>query len=366
MSSIFGKALDTSCPLASESFVRLAAPTQTSTDLQLRPPPSDYHHQETTDEFDEDDQNPSTQDNDDDSALARSAASHLLASGQVIYHRPPSVQSLPLDISLQWSQDANDHSLRSPASQSNLHIERSYVSTSQLNGHILLRMTNSRPDISRRLVYREVIPWFVDLNLPAANSTLASLPSADQGGQSSSSYIQFTSDLELSPIKRLAYTPSIPRRSPSTIEVEFRIPPRVQVEWMVPFDKETIRYEEHPPDAHRGLEVGVGTVWEVRGSALDYDEDDGTATGPWSVLSTYKLAPSLVEVTVPDFSMPYNVIIFTCTLLALFAGSTLNILTRRYKDLCVPSVSSDDHVRKPEAVQVRRALDRWVQENNAR
>ena len=37
----------------------------------------------------------------------------------------------------------------------------------------------------------------------------------------------------------------------------------------------------------------------------------------------------LVPLTTPDFSMPYNVITFTCTILALYFGSLLNALRRR-------------------------------------
>ena len=37
----------------------------------------------------------------------------------------------------------------------------------------------------------------------------------------------------------------------------------------------------------------------------------------------------LVPLTTPDFSMPYNVITLTCTVLALYFGSLLNVLRRR-------------------------------------
>lgn len=37
----------------------------------------------------------------------------------------------------------------------------------------------------------------------------------------------------------------------------------------------------------------------------------------------------LVPLTTPDFSMPYNVITITCTVLALYFGSLLNVLRRR-------------------------------------
>jgi phosphatidylinositol glycan class T len=37
----------------------------------------------------------------------------------------------------------------------------------------------------------------------------------------------------------------------------------------------------------------------------------------------------LVHLATPDFSMPYNVITFTMTVLALYFGSLLNVLRRR-------------------------------------
>ncbi len=38
----------------------------------------------------------------------------------------------------------------------------------------------------------------------------------------------------------------------------------------------------------------------------------------------------LVDLATPDFSMPYNVIIMSCTLIALIFGSVFNLLTRRF------------------------------------
>ena len=38
----------------------------------------------------------------------------------------------------------------------------------------------------------------------------------------------------------------------------------------------------------------------------------------------------LVDLATPDFSMPYNVIIMSCTLIALIFGSVFNLLTRKF------------------------------------
>lgn len=39
----------------------------------------------------------------------------------------------------------------------------------------------------------------------------------------------------------------------------------------------------------------------------------------------------LVDVPTPDFSMPFNVITLTCTLLAFFYGSMMSVLVRKGK-----------------------------------
>jgi phosphatidylinositol glycan class T len=38
----------------------------------------------------------------------------------------------------------------------------------------------------------------------------------------------------------------------------------------------------------------------------------------------------LLTMPLPDFTMPYNVITLTCTLIAFFFGSLFNLFTRRY------------------------------------
>jgi len=38
----------------------------------------------------------------------------------------------------------------------------------------------------------------------------------------------------------------------------------------------------------------------------------------------------LVDLATPDFSMPYNVIIFTCSIVAFVFGTVFNLLTRKF------------------------------------
>ena len=86
------------------------------------------------------------------------------------------------------------------------------------------------------------------------------------------------------------------------------------------FEKAILRYTEYPPDANRGFDVPAAVVKVVgedeRGSAKEGGEVRTTAL--------------LLSLPTPDFSMPYNVIIFTSTVIALAFGFIFNLLVRRF------------------------------------
>lgn len=81
--------------------------------------------------------------------------------------------------------------------------------------------------------------------------------------------------------------------------------------------KSFLRYTEHPPDAQRGWDLPPAILTPLR-NASSYSADR---------LYTSAL---LVDLATPDFSMPYNVIIFSCSLVAYLFGSIFNILTRKF------------------------------------
>jgi GPI-anchor transamidase subunit T len=84
--------------------------------------------------------------------------------------------------------------------------------------------------------------------------------------------------------------------------------------------KSFLRYTEHPPDAQRG--------WDLPPAVLvPLDPDASLRDNRPSRLYTPAL---LVDLATPDFSMPYNVIIFSCSLMAFIFGSVFNLLTRRF------------------------------------
>lgn len=106
---------------------------------------------------------------------------------------------------------------------------------------------------------------------------------------------------------------------------------------------------EHPPDAHRGFDLPPAIIKvldeELQSETSSLQVYDGKGKEKLKLKKGFgkksKRIPkiftttSLVELAVPDFSMPYNVIIMTSTVIALFFGSVFNNLVRSYKDLVV-------------------------------
>jgi len=99
--------------------------------------------------------------------------------------------------------------------------------------------------------------------------------------------------------------------------------------------KAFLRYTEHPPDAQRGWDLPPAVFVPIRGDKGGSDE-----------LERMYTAILLVELATPDFSMPYNVIIMSSTLITFIFGSVFNLLTRKF---IVAKVEGDDITEKREA-----------------
>ncbi len=80
-----------------------------------------------------------------------------------------------------------------------------------------------------------------------------------------------------------------------------------------------LHFEDFPPNPSRGLEVPPAVIG-LRPAASPRQQQ-GTAR-----LATEGL---LVDVALPDFSMPFNVITLCSTLVAFFFGSMLNVVVRK-------------------------------------
>ena len=116
-------------------------------------------------------------------------------------------------------------------------------------------------------------------------------------------------------VKETYYRPAIDRERGTQLELALSVPAASTVTLTYDFEKAILRYTEYPPDANRGFNVAPAVI-----RILDTAHD-----APIYIRST----SLLLQLPTPDFSMPYNVIILTSTVIALAFGTIFNILVRR-------------------------------------
>lgn len=173
-----------------------------------------------------------------------------------------------------------------------LRASRQITGYGQERGGMHTVITNPQA-ISQRIIYLESLPWFLRPYMHTLNINGATA-------------------------ERMYYTPAVDRRKGTHLEILLEVPAHSQVELTYDFEKAILRYTEYPPDANRGFDVAPAII---RVLPADGSDEQG------SYLRTTSL---LLPLPTPDFSMPYNVIILTSTVIALGFGSIFNLLIRRF------------------------------------
>ncbi|KAI9591805.1 GPI transamidase component PIG-T [Syncephalis fuscata] len=123
-------------------------------------------------------------------------------------------------------------------------------------------------------------------------------------------------------IKQWHYQPAADRRRSTILELKLTIPALSTTRLVISFRKLFLRYTEYPPDANHGFDIGPAVL------TVETFEEASHLEG-----ARLYTTPFLLSSPLPDFSMPYNVITLTCTIIALFFGSMFNLLTRNFEPI---------------------------------
>lgn len=182
-----------------------------------------------------------------------------------------------------------------------VYVERSFTGYGQDKGGVrsVFRNPAATPV---RFFYFEALPWFMRVYLHTLKTETI------QGAHT-----------EADVVRDISFVPAIDRQRPNQLELEIEIPGNSTVSLSYDFDKALLYIEEYPPDANHGFEIPPAAVVVV-----DPHVDDNTV-----VTSSLRTTSLLLSLPTPDFSMPYNVIILTCTVMALAFGSLHNLLVKR-------------------------------------
>ncbi|KAJ6069796.1 hypothetical protein N7499_011683 [Penicillium canescens] len=194
-----------------------------------------------------------------------------------------------------------------PLDEPVLHAERTIVGHGQERGGMRIIFGNPSNTSAVDFIYFESLPWFLRPYIHTLHATITEsnglpreIPASDI-------------------IKETYYRPAIDRERGTQLELALSVPAASTVTLTYDFEKAILRYTEYPPDANRGFNVAPAVIRIL----------DKAHNAPVYIRST----SLLLQLPTPDFSMPYNVIILTSTVIALAFGTVFNILVRRVVSL---------------------------------
>uniref|UniRef100_A0A8C7Y3V9 Phosphatidylinositol glycan anchor biosynthesis, class T n=1 Tax=Oryzias sinensis TaxID=183150 RepID=A0A8C7Y3V9_9TELE len=191
-----------------------------------------------------------------------------------------------------------------------LHAERYVTGYGLQTGEIHTLMYNNHPFRSFPVLLLDSVPWYLRLYIHT-------LKVISKGKDNNPSYIH--------------YQPSKDRERPHLLEMLLQLPPHSVTEVTVQFERALLKWTEYTPDPNHGFYVGSSVISSLVPSTVQLVSPNFPCKEESSYFARVYTEPLLVNLPTPDFSMPYNVICLTCTVVAVGYGSLYNLLTRSFQ-----------------------------------
>ncbi len=240
-----------------------------------------------------------------------------------VWCNPPSAPSTAHSSSSPLPSDA------SPSS-ADLLVERWIDSDDLQRARLHVRVRN-RGARAHSLRYLDQFPWFMEFFYHTLRSAVDTVPLRHPFHSHAHAF-------------SFDFAAAAPRRSAHRWAIALRLDAGAEFALSVDFRRAFLRVAEFPVDVARGFDIGAAmvvllNVTTATATSLGDPTRDGDACEPHLVPSSPLHAsvssfarvyspPLLLRMPYPDFSMPFNVIAFTSTVLAFFFGSMFTVLFR--------------------------------------
>lgn len=212
-----------------------------------------------------------------------------------------------------------------PPSPPHYVLQRYVTGVGQALGGIAIHISNHDPRESTTVVYQEHIPWFLRIYF---HTLRVSLNGARPARPASSGFSRFE------------FEPAENHGRPNELLFELELGPRSTLVLSFEFEKAFLQFQEYPPDSNRGMDLSSAKAeFYPPHHQHQTSQNARLPDFAWSrlvlsqesqvrpyVMYSHAL---LVPLPVPDFSMPYNVITLSSTVIAFFFGSMISTLLRR-------------------------------------
>ncbi|XP_075384812.1 GPI-anchor transamidase component PIGT [Tenrec ecaudatus] len=220
-----------------------------------------------------------------------------------------------LNLQLKWKRLPENEAPPVPF----LHAQR-YVSGYGLQkGELSTLLHNTHPYRAFPVLLLDTVPWYLRLYVHTLTIT-------SKGKENKPSYIH--------------YQPAQDRLQPHLLEMLVQLPASSVTKVSIQFERALLKWTEYTPDPNHGFYVSPSVLSALVPSVVAASPEDWEESPLFNSLfpvlddSSYFVRlytePLLVSLPTPDFSMPYNVICLTCTVVAVCYGSFYNLLTRTF------------------------------------
>ncbi|KAN0084557.1 GPI transamidase component PIG-T, partial [Tylopilus felleus] len=258
--TLFNRDIDVSCPVASLSTVHLVVPDVRGYRLSPEPVSSN------------------------DTVTIYNPASHV-----------------PLDVAMSWPEEYTfSYPLPPPPPQTPLSIKCTLYGSSQTRGMLSVSLSNNDHN-PITVGYLETLPALVTFWMHTMKVDIDGIPQDD-----------LVSDLTY----HLPLLLADGHHGPYTLQATLAILGGRTLRLSINPSKTFLKYTEHPPDAMRGWDLPSAVLFPV-----PFPVGNASLGGVRSILQRMYTPTLLVDLPTPDFSIPYNVIILSCTFMTLIFGS---------------------------------------------
>ena len=237
------------------------------------------------------------------------------------------------DLVLPKQADTTPIQLPTPA----LYAERTFTGYGQERGGVQTILRNPSVDHAVEFVYLESLPWFMRTYLHTLSTEVVrDAPSTRRHVKGNADEAEAEAGAQAGAehkvMRDLYYRPALDRYRPTHLEMLLSVPANASVILKYDFEKAILRYTEYPPDANRGFDIPAAIIRLTSSSSSSTPHHHpGSASNNDPHKPIYlRTTTLLLSLPTPDFSMPYNVIILTSTVMALAFGSVFNLLVRRF------------------------------------
>ncbi|GAC93460.1 potential GPI-protein transamidase complex subunit [Pseudozyma hubeiensis SY62] len=312
--SLFGRTLDTRCPLADSSLVRILKPDETEGGAKYQigplPPfptctrPGDERHCHTSQKVGKGGRKryehfPVLEEQDE--VTDELAASGLLAfeteeetreyeqrlktrwatyldtvDGEYLHDlsQGPAKRDGPLDVKMSWPHETRftyPSSNNTGTAEQVIQVDRTLIGSGQERTTLQVTLTNNDGRLAQRVLWYESLGYFVQPYLHTLRHSIEYLPSSTSAGEDE--LLRGVADYT-DPVEELIYQPTRGKRGgrkPFVMEAVVRLPAKSRVVLTVELKKSFVAYSQHPPDAHRGFDLSGGIVFPI--AAVDPREE---------------------------------------------------------------------------------------------